>query len=188
MLLLEAADVTAAAAREVGAAMSAAATAVEINAIVLVAAALAASVEVATAFASPFQVLWCQLLPLAQLLAVWVAAGAADEMAPGSERGTEKTMEDWPIGIASDVTELGESLTVNGRGLPVIDADMPGIGMDAPDASGQAEEMAPGMLMVGCEAKPLDVAVELLLLWPSLVNTWSELTDQYESWKALGLF
>ena len=54
---LEAADVTAAAAREVGAAMSAAATAVEINAIVLVAAAPAASVEVATAFASPFQVL-----------------------------------------------------------------------------------------------------------------------------------
>ena len=79
---------------------------------------------------------------------------------------------------------------MNGRGLPVTDAEMPGMGMEAPEARGQAEEMAPGMLMVGCEAQPVDVAVAvaLLLLWPSLVKTWSELTDQYESWKALGLF
>ena len=114
------------------------------------------------------------------MLDVW-ATGAADETAPGSDRGTENAMEDWPTGTASEVAELGESLTVNGRGLPVIVAEMPGIGMDAPEASGQAEEMAPGMLMVGCEAHPLDVAVALLLLWPSLVNTWRELTDQYES-------
>ena len=103
------------------------------------------------------------------------AAGAAADADAAEKAGAEKeaAMEDWTIGneFALDVALLdavagGELLMVNGRGLPVTDAEMPGIGMgtEASEGSGQAEEMAVGMLMVGCEAQPADVAVAVALL------------------------